>query len=111
MLRRPAARARVRRPARREEEVLQEWQDTSEKDLGGLRLGSLLVAEITYEGEKGQVFGSVLDRVEDELGRWVGIGVKGTSIPALRHWKLNFGSGTARLYISQAKVEKGDRIL
>ena len=112
MLRRPAARVRVRRPALRGAgQASEEWIDISEKDMSEVRLGTLLMVELSYEGERGLMFCSVLDRVEDELGHWLGVNVKGTNISGLRHWKLQKRGTAGRLYISQERVEEGSRIL
>ena len=76
-----------------------------------MKLGTLLMVELSYEGERGLMFCSVLDRVEDELGRWLGVSIRGTNISSLRHWKLHRRGNAGRLYISQEKVEESSRML
>ena len=114
MLRRPAARARIRRPAVRAPAPPEEeggWQNIQEKDMSSIKLGEELQVELIYEGERGQAFVSVQDKVEDELGRWLGVKLKGTNLAGLRHWKLNRGTSVMRFYISQDAVEEEKRVL
>lgn len=114
MLRRPAARVRVRRPAAREPErplAEQGWLLIRERDMSGVKLGEDLMVELCYEGERGQAYCRILDRVEDDLGHWLGVNLRGTNLAGLRHWKLNRGGGGARLYISQNMVDEDKRLL
>ena len=98
MLRRPAARARIRRPAVRDPAApaLGGWLDVGQRCMEELRIGEDILVEMIYEGEKGQAFCFVQDKIEDELGRWIGVKLRGTNLAGLRHWRLNRGGGSVR---------------
>ena len=114
MLRRPAARPRIRRPAARGRPppaVEGGWVDVKERSMNGVKIGEDVMVELVYEGERGQAYCCALDKIEDELGLWLGVRLRGTNIAGLRHWRLNRGGGVQRLYISQEFIDEEHRLL
>ena len=69
------------------------------------------MVELVYVGERGQASIFVQDKIEDELGKWLGVRLKGTNIAGLRHWWLNRGGSAVRFYLSQEPVEEEKRVL
>ena len=114
MLRRPAARQRIRRPAVRERPPPAAeggWADVKERSMSVVKIGEDMMVELVYEGERGQAYCCALDKIEDELALWIGVRLRGTNIAGLRHWRLNRGGGAQRLCISQEFVDEEHRLL
>ena len=105
-LRRPAARRAPPGVPREEELRKDEWLQMEEGPLEKVAIGERLKMKMRYGGSEGEVIGEVLEMTMDSLGKWVGLDVKGTTLPALRHWTVSRSGAAGRLFCCRTIVEE-----
>ena len=110
-LRRPAARRRAAPLVPVAEIARDEWLAIEDGPLESVAIGEKVKMKLSYGGVAGEIVGEVMELTVDALGKWAGVDIRGTTLPALRHWKVSRAGAAGRLFCCRTIVEPEKQVL
>ena len=88
-----------------------EWLAIEDGPLESVAIGEKVKMKLNYGGVAGEIVGEVMELTVDALGKLAGVDIRGTTLPALRHWKVSRGGAAGRLFCCRTIVEPEKQVL